>query len=270
MLEDFLARIFVNQWVVFGFVTILLIALAEVGYRLGIVSRRRNPDAASGHSGSVQGAVLGLLGLLLGFSFAMSVGRFESRRDLLLQEANTIGTTWLRADFLPAPYDRQVKDLLLRYTNLRIDGFPAMEGSELFRKTRAEVAEIHRALWQCADAAVEAKPTPAVVSFVSSLNETIDLDASRLAARRNRVPGAVWLLLLAVASCSAWASGYSSGVNNTRSVFSELAFPLLIGVVITLIADIDRPVRGLVGVSVAPLEDLLETIRPEPLSGKSR
>jgi hypothetical protein len=248
---------------VLGIVTLLLIALAEVGYRLGIAYRRRDVHAASGHSGSIQGAVLGLLGLLLGFSFAMSVGRFEARRDLLLQEANAIGTTWLRADFLPAPYDQQARDLLVRYTKLRINGFAAKEGTENYRQTRAEVVDIHRKLWRCADAAVEEKSTPAVVSFVTSLNETIDLDASRLAALRNRVPGAVWLLLLAVASCSAWASGYSSGVNDTRSIFSELAFPLLIGVVITLIADIDRPYKGLVGISQAPLEELLETIQPE-------
>jgi hypothetical protein len=263
MIDDILARIFINQWMVLGIVTFVLLALAEVGYRLGIAYRRRDVDAASGHSGSIQGAVLGLLGLLLGFSFAMSVGRFEARRDLLLQEANSIGTTWLRADFLPAPYDQQARDLLVRYTKHRIDGFSTKEGTELFRKMRAEVSQIHRELWRCADAAVEEKPTPPVVSFVTSLNETIDLDASRLAARRNRVPGAVWLLLLVVAFCGAWASGYSSGVNGTRSVFSELAFPLLIGVVITLIADIDRPNKGLVGISQAPLEELLDSIQPE-------
>ena len=92
MLEELLSNIFVNQWAVFGIVTLLLLALAETGCRFGMASRRRNPEAAAGHSGSVQGAVLGLLGLLLGFSFAMAVGRYDLRRSLVVDEANAIGT----------------------------------------------------------------------------------------------------------------------------------------------------------------------------------
>lgn len=262
MLEPILARIFANQWLVFIIVVLLLLLFAEAGYRLGCGATRRHPDAAKNHSGSVQGAVLGLLGLLLGFSFAMSVGRYEARRDLLLQEANSIGTTWLRADFLPEAHSNEVKQLLVRYTRLRLAGFAVADDVEALKHQRAEVAEIHNALWARAAAAVEEKPTPAVVSFVTSLNETIDLDAARLAARRNHVPGAVWLLLLVVASISAWASGYGSGVNGIRSLFNQYVFPLLIGIVITLIADIDRPARGLVGITQVPLEDLLQSIEP--------
>ncbi len=97
------------------------------------------------------------------------------------------------------------------------------------------------------------------------MNETIDLDASRLAAGRNHVPGAVWLLMLVVSGSSAWASGYGSGVNGLRSVFNQLVFPILIGIVITLIADIDRPTKGVVGISQVPLEELLESIKPHQL-----
>ena len=82
MLEELLAGMFINQWVVLVSVTLFLLALAEVGCRFGLSSRRRNPDGAAGHSGSVLGAVLGLLGLLLGFSFAMAVGRYDLRRSL--------------------------------------------------------------------------------------------------------------------------------------------------------------------------------------------
>lgn len=263
MIDQVLARIFVNQWLVLIIVTLMLLLLAEAGYRLGLGSRRRNPDVAKDHGGSVQGAVLGLLGLLLGFSFAMAVGRYEARRDLVLQEANSIGTTWLRADFLPGSHAQEVKELLARYTRIRIAGFPLADDLEAVKRQRAEVAEIHKALWTHANAAVAEKSTPAVVSFVTSLNETIDLDSSRLAARRNHVPGAVWLLLLVVSASSAWASGYGSGVHGTRSLFNQFVFPVLIGIVITLIADIDRPAKGLVGISQVPLEDLLESIEPK-------
>lgn len=262
MIEETLARVFTSQWAVLIIVSSLLLGFAEAGYRFGLRFRRRSPEAAAGHSGAVQGAVLGLLGLLLGFSFAMAVGRYDTRRELVVAEANSIGTTWLRAELLPAPHAREVKDLLERYTKLRIERYAALDDSRAARQVRHEVAEIHRALWAHAMAAAGQQPSPLTASFITTLNETIDLDASRLAALRNRVPGAVWLLLLLVSGCGAWASGYGSGTSGLRTAFGQLVFPLLIGVVITLIADIDRPNKGLIGVSQQPLQELLDGMRP--------
>jgi hypothetical protein len=262
MLEELLAKIFINQWAVFVIVSLLLLTLAEAGCRCGLASRQRNPGAAAGHSGSVLGAVLGLLGLLLGFSFAMAVGRYDVRRALLLDESNAIGTTWLRADFLPAPHNQEVKVLLERYTRLKLEDGKAMSARDATTRSQAQIAEIHKALWAHADAAVAEKPSPVTVSFVTTLNETIDLDASRKAAMLNHVPGGVWLLLLMVAGCGAWASGYSSGTDGLRSAFNRGVFPILIAIVITLIADIDRPQKGLIGLSQQPLQDLLESMQP--------
>lgn len=262
MLDTFLGRVFANQWSVFGIVTLLLLALAEAGCRFGLASRRRNPDAATGHSGSVQGAVLGLLGLLLGFSFAMAVGRHDTRRALVVDEANSIGTTWLRAAFLPEPHAKEVKALLKRYTGLRIEAARADTDEKAVTLFQGEVTDIHNQLWAHAEAAAAEKPSPVTVSFITSLNETIDLDSSRKAAMRNHVPGAVWLLMLVVAGCGAWASGYGSGTGGLRSAFNQIVFPVLIAVVITLIADIDRPRRGLIGVNQQPMQELLESMQP--------
>ncbi len=262
MIEQILGKIFVNQWAVILLNSVVLLALAEFGYRFGAFSRRKNPDAAQGHSGSVQGAVLGLLGLLLGFSFAMAVGRFDARRTLVVQEANSIGTTWLRTDFIPGPYKGQVRDLLIRYTHLKLDAFDATNDSDELVRSGKEIAAIHTKLWQNASDAATERNTPVLATFITSLNETIDLDALRKAALRNHVPGAVWLLLLLVAGCGAWASGYGSGTGGARSLFNQLIFPLLIAVVITLIADIDRAHKGLIGMSRAPLEELLESMQP--------
>lgn len=262
MIEEFLANVFVNQWAVLGVVSLLLLTLAEAGCRFGLASRQRNPDGAGGHSGSVLGAVLGLLGLLLGFSFAMAVGRYDVRRAVVVDEANAIGTTWLRADFLPAPHQQEVKELLKRYTRLKLQDSKATTARKATTRSQAEIAEIHQALWSHADAAVTEKPSPVTMSFVTTLNETIDLDASHKAAMRNHVPGGVWLLLLVVAGCGAWASGFSSGSDGLRSSFNRAVFPILIAVVITLIADMDRPQKGLIGVSQEPMEDLLESMQP--------
>ena len=262
MIEQTLAKIFVNQWAVVGLISAILLVLAEAGYRFGAFSRRKNPEGAQGHSGSVQGAVLGLLGLLLGFTFAMAVGRFDARRSLVVQEANSIGTTWLRTDFLPGPYKGQVRDLLIRYTQLKIAAFDATSDSDELSGADSEIAGIHTRLWQNAGDAATERNTPVLATFITSLNETIDLDALRKAALRNHVPGAVWLLLLLVAGCGAWSSGYGSGTGGTRSVFNQLIFPALIAVVITLISDIDRAHKGIIGMSRTPLEELLESMKP--------
>lgn len=261
MLEEYLAKIFINQWAVFLIVTLLLLVLAEAGFRFGLAYRRRNPAAAAGHSGSVQGAVLGLLGLLLGFSFAMAVGRYDTRRSLVVDEANSIGTTWLRADLLPAPHRQEVKDLLKRYTRIKVEIGEAATTREATTRSQAEIAEIHNALWSHAEAAALEKPTPVTASFITTLNETIDLDSTHKAALRNHVPGAVWLLVLVVAGCGAWASGYGSGTGGLRSAFNQWVFPLLIGIVITLIADVDRPHQGLIGVSQQPIRDLYDSMQ---------
>jgi hypothetical protein len=262
MIEQILGKIFVNQWAVILLTSILLLVLAETGYRFGAFSLRKYSEAARGHSGSVQGAVLGLLGLLLGFSFAMAVGRFDARRSLVVQEANSIGTTWLRTDFLPGPYKGEVRDLLIQYAQLKIDAFDVASDSDELGRSQEEIAEIHTKLWQNAGDAATERNTPVLATFITSLNETIDLDSLRKAALRNHVPGAVWLLLLLVAGCGAWASGYGSGTGGVRSVFNQFIFPLLIAVVITLISDIDRAHKGIIGMSRAPLEEQLESMKP--------
>ena len=262
MIEDFLARVFVNQWIVFLVVSFILLGLGEIGWRLGHSLLRRRPKAAEAHSGSVQGAVLGLLGLLLGFSFAMAVGRYDNRRHLVVEEANSIGTTFLRADFLPEPHASKVRELLRKYAKARLEVFEPGPDAVPLKAHLDQAAAFHKALWQEADAAARVAPSPITASFITSLNETIDLHGDRLAARRNHVPGAVWILLLAVAGCGAWASGYGSGTTGMRSAFSQIVFPLLVAVVITLIADIDQPSRGFVGVSQEPLKELLESMRP--------
>jgi hypothetical protein len=189
VIDDFLTRLFVNQWMVFLLVALSLLVLGEAGFRFGAAARRRNPAAAEGHSGSVQGAVLGLLGLLLGFSFAMAVGRNETRRALTVDEANSIGTTWLRADFLDEPERTEVRSLLRRYTQLHLDSHD-VDGGQDVAKLLAESTGIQNRLWAIARQAAAGKPDAVTVSFITTLNETIDLQASRLAARRNHVPEA--------------------------------------------------------------------------------
>jgi hypothetical protein len=259
--DEFLNYVFQNQWVVFALPGMLLIGFAEVGFRLGLRLYVAKDTIRKGEIGGIQGAILGLLGLLLGFTFAMAVGRYEARRDLVVKEANAIGTTFLRASLLPAAHTAPVEDLLRRYVEARLTFQPqANDPAKLAEGLRLSAA-IQSQLWQHAVAAAKETPTPIVATFINTVNETIDVEAERLAAGRNRIPGSVWVLLLTVAALGCITSSYASGADGARSAFSGIVLPLLVSVVITLIFDLADPRRGLIRITQQPLVDLQQAIQ---------
>jgi len=208
----------------------------------------------------VRSAVLALLGLLLGFSFAIASARNEARRELLVEEANSIATTARRAELLPQPHDSNVVQLLREYVPLRIETHREAQFSERFATLRKRAAELHDRLWAEAVAAAAGRPSPITASFISSLNETIDLEGKRIAAKRNHVPGAVWLLLLCVTGCGLWLISYQAGTSGRHSILERFVFPVLVAIVIALITDIDTPRRGLISIDERPLLELNETL----------
>jgi hypothetical protein len=239
---------------------LLLVVSAELGYRFGLRLHRTQDEARKGQIGPIQGAILGLLALLLGFTFALSVSRYEARRHLILDEANAIGTTDLRAALLPDAHRLPVEKLLREYVNARLEYFAA--GSDPVRIASAveSAAGIQDQLWDHAVAAGKDAPTPIVATFVTSLNEVINIDATRLNALRTHVPGAVWLILLAVAMSGCYISGYAGGASGARSSFAGIVMPLLIALVIALIVDLDHPRGGLITIKQQALLDLQEQI----------
>ena len=208
----------------------------------------------------MRSAVLALLGLLLGFSFAIASARNEARRELLVEEANSIATTARRAELLPQPHDSNVVQLLREYVPLRIETHREAQFSERFATLRKRAAELHDRLWAEAVAAAAGRPSPITASFISSLNETIDLEGKRIAAKRNHVPGAVWLLLLCVTGCGLWLISYQAGTSGRHSILERFVFPLLVAIVIALITDIDTPRGGLVSLDERPLLELNEIL----------
>jgi hypothetical protein len=270
-MDEILPSIFSDQWRVIIIASAVLLLAAEVGFRLGLGLYRSKDEARKGQIGGVQSAVLGVLGLLLGFTFAMEVNLYQNRRDLILQEANSIGTTFLRASLLPETHRASVQDLLRRYVNLRLEFYKA--GADVAQQNDAEqsAAEIQRELWAHTVEAARESPTPTVATFINSLNETIDFDATRLNALRTRVPAPVWLLVLGVAIGGCCATGYAAGSSGARSSFSDVVLPLLIAVVITLIADIGRPRSGLIRINQQPMLDLQTNLSRElPLEPTGR
>lgn len=257
-------RVFNDQWTLLFVITTLLLGVAEAGYWCGLRLHKARDEARRSQIGGVQGAVLGLLGLLLGFTFAMAVQRYDTRRDLVLKEANAVGTTWLRAGLLPEAHRAPVKELLRRYVEVRLK-------YEALSRDRARLseglrlsAELQNELWRHAEAAATESPSPLIVSFITSLNEVIDTDAERIAAGRNQIPAGVWVLLVLVAAFGCFTGSYGSGAQGARSPFTNLFLPVLIAIVIALIFDLTHSRQGVIGVSQQPLIDLLNNIQPKP------
>jgi hypothetical protein len=243
--------------------TIFLIALAailvaiELGHWLGV----RAGGVTAGNVSTLEGAIIGLLALIIGFTFAMALSRFEARRDAILTEANAIGTTALRARLLPEPHRKEMLGLLRDYVNVRLD-ITQRPGTEADLAAAIEKSNtLQEKLWQevMAMAATDNAMVPTGL-FIQTLNETIDNQAKRLAALRNRVPNIVLLSLFGIAIIASGFAGYASGLDARRSRLPVYVMGLLAVAVIMLILDLDRPGAGFIEVSQQPMIDAAASI----------
>jgi len=238
---------------------VLIIGAAELGLRFGHATRRGN--AVSDESGTLAGAALGLLALLLGFNFSLAISRFDDNRTVVVREANAIGSTANFALMLDEPVRTPVLRLLREYGELRVGLGVPYDPVELERDV-ARSLELQAALWQYAVAVSASAPQSlSVHRFVESLNEVNNLHTERIAALRHRVPDAVAVVLAAVAATAVGFTGYYAGLTGSRRRLPTMLMALLVCVVITLIADLDRPARGLIRV---PAQALIDTVNALP------
>lgn len=261
MINDILARIFGNQPTVFIIIIVLMLAFAEAGFRLGLRLHSTNDVARKGQIGGIQAAVLGLLGLLLGFTFAMAIERYDTRRGLVLEEANALGTTYLRASLLPDGHQAPIKDLVGRYVDIRLKYWPLVDDPAKQAEGMRLIADVQTELWKHATEAAKEAPNDITATFIESVNETIDTDAKRISAMRAGIPGGVWLLLIVVALFGCATTSYGAGAEGARTKLGSLFLPLLIAVVIVLIFDIAHPRVGVIQINQGALVDLQQSIQ---------
>jgi hypothetical protein len=201
---------------------------------------------------------LALLAFMLAFTFGLASSRFDVRKGLVIDEANAIGTTYLRAGLLPEPYRTDVRNLLREYVDVRLEA--AQPGKLSQSIGRSE--ELHARLWSHAVAVGEQNPGSIVVGlFIGSLNEVIDLHAKQLAlGMRNRIPSPIWATLYFAAVLGMSAMGYHAGLAGSGRSLAIIALVLAFSAVMTLIADLDRPQAGLLRVSQQTMIDLQRTM----------
>jgi hypothetical protein len=238
----------------------LVMGTAEIGARCGRWHRRVATERAE--IGTLTGAALGLLALLLGFSFSLALSRHDTRRILVLEEANAISTTANYALMLPEPAQSQIRSLLREYTEVRISLGVPFDPAKLERDV-ARSLDLQNRLWQQAVALAAAQPQslPAY-RFVASLNEMNNIHERRITALRYHIPGAVLGMLIGVAMMAMGFTGYHAGVTGSRRHVATLIMSCTVAMVIMLVVDLDSPARGLIQVPVEALVDVAQGIRP--------
>lgn len=238
-------------------VAVLLVA-TEIGFRIGRRSAGAATEGRQGQAGVLIGALLALLGLLLAFSFSIVESRFAARKSLVLEEANAIGTAYLRAQTVPDPQGPRLEELLREYVQTRTQ---IRTSAELERALRASEV-LHRGLWKEATETAKAHPDSEVVAlFLASLNEVIDLHESRVTvALYQRLPRPILWTLYVVSILSMGLLGYGAGIGRWRSPFATVALTISVASVIVLIVELDRPGGRLFRVNQHALEDLRETV----------
>ncbi len=230
----------------------------EAGYRFGAWRRAQVPDEREPPVLAMVGSILGLLALVLGFTFSLAASRFEARRLAVLEEANAIGTAYLRTSLLPEPHGSASAHLLQQYVDSRLELVETGHTKEAI--TRAE--ELHGLLWAQADAAAKIAPGSVMTGlYVQSLNEVIDLHAKRvLVGLRSRIPLILWAVLLVMTLVGMAAVGYEFGLSGSKRTPVWSGLIVAFAVVVYLTADLDRGQSGLLRVSQQALLDLRRSI----------
>lgn len=239
---------------------IALLLLAGAAYWGDIVRRRTKKsegDQASDFR-TILPAALTLLGLIVGFAFSMAVSRYDQRKNYEEQEANAIGTEYVRADILPSTQAAHIQDLLKKYTDLRIQFYQLRDRSQ-FDQLAASTSDLQNALWTSVVGPAIAQPTPTMALLLSGMNDVLNTQGYTQASFWNRVPVGAWLLMLFVAVACNFLLGYTEQRSRRRTL---LVLPLILAVPFLLIADIDSPHGGLIRVVPQNLIALAHSLPP--------
>ena len=258
MFQELIADVPINGvFIIFALAALLTY---EVGYILGRWYQKRTPEEKEGPTGMIVGSILALMAFMLAITMGMATDRYDTRRGLVMAEANAIGTTYLRAGYLQEPAASQSRALLAEYSTLRV----APDNVEDAVVVVVESRVILNDLWSIAEELARTDPaSPMLALYIDALNETIDVENERAYAGISvRVPDTVLLLLFVGSVTSLGMVGLSAGLTGRRSLLTAAAMIIVLGAVMALIIDIDRPQNGSVTVSQEPIIQLSEQLNP--------
>jgi hypothetical protein len=251
-----------NPWL-FPILVLIVLALAiELPFRFarplsGKVAKQFDAFNA------IQTGLFTLASFVLGLSFAQASGRFDTRRELVVKEANAIGTTWLRADQLPSTQAKRFRRILTEYTAARLKAYETPNDDALYQRTLDRSNRDQGEVWSIASSALHAQRTNIGLSLMmQSLNETIDVSAEQLQALTSHVPTLVVVLTVALVALGALSLGFRFALDGARPQVLSVIYVVAYVFVISMMIDYDRPQTGFVTVNLNPLKLQLQSMQP--------
>jgi hypothetical protein len=227
-----------------------MLALLEAGWRWGKRRLAQDPEGAKEGVGTVDAAVFGLLGLLIAFTFSGAATRFDGRRALIVEEANDIGTAWLRLDLLPAGPRAELRDLFRQYVDSRLEAYRKLPDQKAAFDALARSNAVQGQIWSRAVAAVQEGGSPsAPMLLLPALNSMFDIAATRTAATKTHPPTVIFVMLAVVSLTSALLAGLGMAGGKKRSVIHRFGFAAITAGAVFVIFDLEFPRLGFIRVN---------------------
>ncbi|MCP9236138.1 hypothetical protein [Lewinella sp. JB7] len=248
-----------NSVIIVAILFVLIIVADVIGLRLGHRSRDKTDSDVKSQTSAIQGGIIGMLALILGFTFNMSIQRYDSRAGAEVEEANAIGTAELRAALLPDPFAAEAQSAIDDYIDLRLESSHTDLTHVAERKAlNQRTQQLQQRIWDIGVAAADATPNPVRTGyFLTAVNDMIDAQGRRLDVLNRHVPPAIFYLLFVFFIATGGLIGYSTGLGERRSRAPALVLNLLICLMVFIIIDLDRPRRGVIEVK----QDSMEALR---------
>jgi len=247
-----------NSILIVAVLFVLILLAQEAGYRIGRHHQRKTDKDVKAQTNTIQASTLGLLALILGFAFSMSLDTYNNRTEAVINEANAIGTALMRTHLLPSPYDSLTHRQLQQYIDLRLAISNTNDSTVAEQEVLADKTEaLQRAIWDQAVKASRADPNPVTTGyFITSLNQVVVAHNERNALLAMHVPEVIFYLMFIVFIMSGAMIGYGSGLGQRRTNLPSALLSFMICLVVFIIIDLDRPMRGIVKVDQHSLERL--------------
>jgi hypothetical protein len=237
-----------------------MVLCVEIGRFLGRKSHAEDAEGTRAGVGAVEGAIFGLLGLLIAFTFSGAYSRFEARRQLIVQEANNIGTAWLRLDLLPAAAQPALRDLFRQYVDSRLAAYRMVPNMAAANSELARAARMQGDIWTQAVAACRSSEgQSSTMLLLPALNQMFDIVTDRTAAVSTHTPVVIFLMLGALALLGSVLAGFDMAGAKRRSWFHILGFAFIMSLTVYVILDLEFPRMGLIRVDY--VDQLLVDLR---------
>ena len=238
---------------------VLMLVFGEAGFQLGSHARTRLDKEAPESLGPMVGGLLAMLAFVLAITFSMASAQHAARKNNVLEEANAIGTAYLRADLIDSQYGSEVKSLLRKYVDIRLQ---ATSGGDINAAITRSV-EIHKKLWAQVSEAANDNPNTNTLLAIQSINTVIDMHERRVtAALRDQIPVSIWIALALIVALTMMTMGTQVGFTGKRRLVAVVPMVLAFAVLVTLVADLNRPQGGLITVGQQSMTGLQDSMTP--------